>query len=78
MLQPELARLLAGGQVLLKSCDEDCPSGDTHELRQREADEGNPFNYTPQLIHLHKDHQLFEVTQLLNRLNIAYPVEALG
>ncbi|XP_030297337.1 zinc finger protein 511 [Sparus aurata] len=60
MLQPELARLLAGGQVLLKSCDEDCPSGDTHELRQREADEGNPFNYTPQLIHLHKDHQLFE------------------
>lgn len=78
MLQPEMARLLTGGQVLVKSCAEDCSSGDTHELRQREAEEGNPFNYTPRLIHLHRDHQLFEVTQQLNRLNIAHPVEALG
>ncbi|XP_070772494.1 zinc finger protein 511 [Enoplosus armatus] len=60
MLQPDLVRLLTEGHVLVKSCDEDCPTGDTQELRQSEAEEGNPFNFTPQLIHLHKDHELFE------------------
>ncbi|XP_044070637.1 zinc finger protein 511 [Siniperca chuatsi] len=60
MLQPELVRLLTEGHVLVKSCDEDCPTGNTREPRQSEAEEGNPFNFTPQLIHLHKDHELFE------------------
>ncbi|TKS85527.1 Zinc finger protein 511 [Collichthys lucidus] len=36
------------------------PTGDTHELRPRETEEGNPFTFTPRLIHLHKDHELFE------------------
>ncbi|XP_054456589.1 zinc finger protein 511 [Anoplopoma fimbria] len=60
MLQPELIRLLTDGRLLVKSCDEDCDEGNTQEPRQREEEEGNPFNFTPQLIHLHKDHELFE------------------
>ncbi|KAE8280579.1 Zinc finger protein 511 [Larimichthys crocea] len=36
------------------------PTGDTHERRPRETEEGNPFTFSPQLIHLHKDHELFE------------------
>ncbi|XP_033956173.1 zinc finger protein 511 [Pseudochaenichthys georgianus] len=63
MLQPDLVRLLTEGHVLVKSCDEDCLTGNTQEPRQsegEEGEEGNPFNYTPQLIHLNKDHQLFE------------------
>ncbi|KAJ4948857.1 hypothetical protein JOQ06_020380 [Pogonophryne albipinna] len=63
MLQPDLVRLLTEGHVLVKSCDEDCLTGNTQEPRQseeEEGEEGNPFNFTPQLIHLNKDHQLFE------------------
>ncbi|XP_029305584.1 zinc finger protein 511 [Cottoperca gobio] len=60
MLQPELVRLLTEGHALVKSCDEDCLTGNTLEPRQSEDEEGNPFNFTPQLIHLHKDHELFE------------------
>lgn len=64
MLEPELVR--TDGHMLAKSCkQENCPTGDTHELRQSEATEGNPFNFTPQLIHLHKDHELFEVTSVI-------------
>lgn len=66
MLQPDLVRLLTEGDVLVKNCDEDCPTGNTQEPRRSEAVEGNPFNFTPQLIHLHKDHELFEVTQEQN------------
>ncbi|TNN58320.1 Zinc finger protein 511 [Liparis tanakae] len=46
MLQPELVPL-----------DEDCSSGRGGE---EEEEEGNPFIFTPQLIHLHRDHELFE------------------
>lgn len=56
MLQPELVRLLTEGEVLVKSCDEDCVTVDT----RRKGEEGNPFNFSPQLIHLHKDHELLE------------------
>ncbi|XP_038593886.1 zinc finger protein 511 [Micropterus salmoides] len=60
MLQPDLVRLLTEGQVLVKSCDEDCATRNTQELRQGEEEEGHPFIFTPQLIHLHRDHELFE------------------
>lgn len=53
MLQPDLVQLPTEDQkAALMTVQE--------ELRQSEAEEGNPFNYTPQLIHLHKDHELFE------------------
>ncbi|KAK5853952.1 hypothetical protein PBY51_015061 [Eleginops maclovinus] len=63
MLQPDLVLLLTEGHVLVKSCDEDCLTENILEPRQsegEEGDEGNPFNFSPQLIHLHRDHQLFE------------------
>ncbi|XP_070833161.1 zinc finger protein 511 [Chaetodon trifascialis] len=53
MLQPELVRLPTEGQKAAMMTVQE-------ELRQSEAEEGNPFHYTPQLIHLHKDHELFE------------------
>lgn len=59
MLEPELVR--TEGHVLVKNSEEEnCPTGNTNDLIQTEAKEGNPFNFTPQLIHLHKDHELFE------------------
>lgn len=63
MLQPDLVRLLKEGHVLVSSCaEDDCLTGNSPELRQSEAEEGDPFSFTPQLIRLHKDHELFEVT----------------
>lgn len=56
MLQPQLAHLQTEGNVLIQNCDEVCPT--TSETAGKE--EGNPFNFKPQLIHLHKDHELFE------------------
>ncbi|KAG8000077.1 hypothetical protein GBF38_002220 [Nibea albiflora] len=61
MQQPESVRpLITEGHVFVKCCDEHRPTGDKHELRPRETEEGNPFSFTPQLVHLHKDHELFE------------------
>ncbi|XP_049456917.1 zinc finger protein 511 isoform X1 [Epinephelus fuscoguttatus] len=60
MSQTDWVRLLTEGHLLVKSCDEDTPSGNTQEPRQGEEDERNLFSFTPQLIHLHKDHELFE------------------
>ncbi|CAJ1067554.1 zinc finger protein 511 [Xyrichtys novacula] len=51
MLQPDFVQLQSEGRDLVKSCDEKCPP---------EGEEGNPFNFTPQLIRVHKDHELFE------------------
>ncbi|XP_041645881.1 zinc finger protein 511 isoform X2 [Cheilinus undulatus] len=34
--------------------------GTLEEPRQGEEEEGNPFNFSPQIIRLHKDHELFE------------------
>lgn len=61
MLQPDLARLLNTDCTLL----EICPEEDTVEPLpgKGEVEAGNPFNFSPQLIHLHKDHELFEVKQ---------------
>uniref|UniRef100_UPI0037E9213F zinc finger protein 511 isoform X2 n=1 Tax=Semicossyphus pulcher TaxID=241346 RepID=UPI0037E9213F len=56
MLQPDLVQLVTEGHVLVKSC----PTGSTQEPRHSEAEEENPFGFTPQLIRLHKDHELFE------------------
>lgn len=59
MLQPDLARLLNTEGTLV----EICPEEDTLETLpgRGEAAVGNPFNFSSQLIHLHKDHELFEV-----------------
>ncbi|XP_030011405.1 zinc finger protein 511 [Sphaeramia orbicularis] len=57
MLQPELDRLRTEGDVLVRSCGDVCP---TSETEQSEVEEGNPFSFSPRLIHLHKDHELFE------------------
>ncbi|XP_037321895.1 zinc finger protein 511 isoform X1 [Pungitius pungitius] len=59
MLQPEPVRPLTDGlvcNVLVESCS----SANTQDARPGEDEEGNPFNFTPQLIHLHRDHELFE------------------
>lgn len=53
MQRPDFAQILC--------CDEKCRSGNSEELR--EDVDGNPFSFTPQLIHLHKDHEMFEVTE---------------
>ncbi|XP_031160023.1 zinc finger protein 511 [Sander lucioperca] len=58
--QPELVRLLTEGHLSLKNCDEDCLTGNSQEPKQSVDEEGDPFNFTPQLIHLHKDHEIFE------------------
>lgn len=63
MLQTEGARCLAGGDVIAEIHDGDNLTGDTQKPELRQSEEGNPFNFRPQLIHLHKDHELFEVTQ---------------
>lgn len=56
MLQPDLVRLLTEGHAL--SCDEDRPTGNTRE--RNEEEEGNTASFTPQLLRLHRDHELFE------------------
>lgn len=66
MLQPDPVQLLREGGVLAKCCDEDVPVGKTEEPNRGDAAEGSPFNFSPQLIHLHKDHELFEVVQETN------------
>lgn len=61
MLHPDLAQLLTtGGALLAECCNED--SEEPLPGCQGDATEGNPFNFSPQLIHLHKDHELFEVS----------------
>nr|XP_020457336.1 zinc finger protein 511 isoform X1 [Monopterus albus] len=59
MQQPHVLRLTEG-DVLIKSREEDCSRGGTHKLGHSECEEVNPFSFTPQLIHLHRDHELFE------------------
>lgn len=66
MLQPDPVQLLTEGGVLAKCFDEDVPVGKTEEPNRGEAAEGSPFNFSPQLIYLHKDHELFEVVQETN------------
>ncbi|XP_074532285.1 zinc finger protein 511 [Halichoeres trimaculatus] len=60
MLEPQFTQLLSEGNGLVRSCDADCPSGNIQEPRPGEEEAGNPFDFTPQLIRLHKDHELFE------------------
>ncbi|XP_047459921.1 zinc finger protein 511 [Mugil cephalus] len=52
-MEPEFVKVSPTGDALIRNSDENGPSGATEEP-------GNPFNFTPQLIHLHKDHDLFE------------------
>ncbi|CAL1578064.1 unnamed protein product [Knipowitschia caucasica] len=41
--------------VFGNSCDDNCPTSS-----ETEGNDGNPFNFNPQVIHLPKDHELFE------------------
>lgn len=54
MLQPHLTNILTEGNVSVRSCD-DCPI-----TSETEGNVENPFNFKPQVIRLHKDHELFE------------------
>lgn len=53
-------------KVLDKSMDHgmdasvECVAGNTEEPQLKRTE--LPFSFTPQLVHLHKDHELFEVT----------------
>ncbi|KAM4591963.1 zinc finger protein 511 [Odontesthes bonariensis] len=46
--------------VTSRSRDEDCPTGASEQQQRTHPEEGNPFSFTPQRIHLNKDHELFE------------------
>lgn len=62
MLQPEMVQLMMAGDVSLSSCHVESPTGASEQQRRRqsEPEEGNPFSFTPQRFHLHRDHELFE------------------
>ncbi|XP_028279232.1 zinc finger protein 511 [Parambassis ranga] len=63
MLQPEPVHhhCLTAGGLLVRSCEESLTGAtEQQDGRRQESEEGNPFSFTPQLIHLHKDHELFE------------------
>ncbi|KAK2921932.1 zinc finger protein 511 isoform X1 [Channa argus] len=62
MQEQEYVRHLTDGNVLVKNHKERPTSRDAQEQRQSESEEMNPFpfSFSPQLIHLHKDHELFE------------------
>lgn len=59
MLQPHLIQLLSTDHLVVKCGDDLCTSGNADT---RKGAEGNPFTFSPQLIHLNKDHEFFEVT----------------
>lgn len=59
MIQSHLIQLLKNDHLLENHEDEGRPSGNAEK---RESAEGNPFKFIPQLIHLNKDHEYFEVT----------------
>ena len=63
MLQSDPVQFRPEGQTPVKSCDEDRPMGDSGGPRWSGAAEESPFNFTPQIIRLHKDHELFEVPE---------------
>lgn len=63
MLQPDSVQLRTEGQTPAKSCDEDRPMGNSGEPRRSGVVEDSPFNFAPQIIRLHKDHELFEVPE---------------
>ncbi|XP_029926564.1 zinc finger protein 511 [Myripristis murdjan] len=55
MLQPEAS------DYLIETLREKCPAVDSQLKEESEEDNTpSPFSFTPQRIHLHKDHELFE------------------
>lgn len=60
MFQPNLIQLLSNDHLEVKRGDDCCPSGNADTGR---GGEGDPFAFTPQLLHLNKDHEFFEVKQ---------------
>lgn len=65
MLQPDLLQLMAMGGSQTRNGDEE--EGFREAAEQQE--EGNPFTFNPQLLRLHRDHELFEVTTSTGRQN---------
>uniref|UniRef100_A0A1A8S5D0 Zinc finger protein 511 n=1 Tax=Nothobranchius rachovii TaxID=451742 RepID=A0A1A8S5D0_9TELE len=64
MLQPNLNLLVTAGEdVLTRSSDERRPT----EAPEKQE---NPFDFTPQLLRLHKDHELFEDGDIQRHLSI--------
>lgn len=55
MLRPHLADILTEGNVSVKGFDDN-----TLITSETEGNEENPFNFKPEIINLHKDHELFE------------------
>uniref|UniRef100_A0A1A7Y3G4 Zinc finger protein 511 n=1 Tax=Iconisemion striatum TaxID=60296 RepID=A0A1A7Y3G4_9TELE len=67
MLQPELNLLAAAEEdVLTGSSDEKRPT----EAPEEQPEQENPFNFTPELIRLHKDHELFEDGDIQRHLSL--------
>ncbi|XP_022060973.1 zinc finger protein 511 isoform X2 [Acanthochromis polyacanthus] len=63
MLQPDMFQLMTAGDVSVRSCHEESPtvaSEKQQQRRQSESEEENPFSFSPQRFHLHRDHELFE------------------
>ncbi|XP_028982722.1 zinc finger protein 511 [Betta splendens] len=54
MQQPQVRQLLGNARY------DQCPIENPQQLRPSESGDRNPFSFTPQLIHLHKDHEMFE------------------
>lgn len=60
MLQSRLIQLLTNERLVVHQGDESGPSGGAGEER---VVEGGPLSFSPRLLHLHKDHEWFEVKQ---------------
>lgn len=60
MQHSSLFQLLKNDPLVVNHGEKGCPGG---TAEKRESAEGIPFNFIPQLIHLNKDHEYFEVTQ---------------
>ncbi|KAM4729170.1 zinc finger protein 511 isoform 2-T2 [Anableps anableps] len=71
MLQPDLVQFttMGGGQAH-NGDEEEGFRGATEqqEERRRQTEEGNPFTFCPQLLRLHRDHELFEDGDVLRHM----------
>ncbi|XP_023145361.1 zinc finger protein 511 [Amphiprion ocellaris] len=71
MLQPDMFQLMTAGDVSVRGCHEESPTGASEKQqkrRQSESEEGNPFSFSPQRLHLHRDHELFEDGDILRHM----------
>ncbi|XP_047208298.1 zinc finger protein 511 [Girardinichthys multiradiatus] len=72
MLQPDLVQFMAvgGGQAHNSNKEEEFSEAteQQEEMRRRQTEEGNPFIFSPQLLRLHRDHELFEDGDILRHM----------